>query len=125
MDASTVTEGKEIEQGSEYVYLCHLMNRSCSSQGEISRRKCAGWITISRIKATLLNGALNMKVKRDLLNSTAIPAVTYTAECWSTTKADKDRFRLEKEQRNACFAKSHREIIYRIKNFEIELKSKT
>ena len=31
-----------------------------------------------------------MNVKRDLFNSTVIPAMVYAAECWSTTKADEE-----------------------------------
>ena len=88
--ASIVIEGKEIEEVSEYVYLGHMVNRSYSSPGEIGRRKRAGWIAFNRIKTSLLDEGLSMKVKRDLFNSTVIPAMTYAAECWSTTKADED-----------------------------------
>ena len=88
--SSILIEGKEIEEVAEYVYLGHQVNCSYSSRDEISRRKRAGWVAFNRIKTSLLDEHLSMALKRDLFNSTVIPAMTYAAECWATTKADEE-----------------------------------
>ena len=88
--AHILVEGKEIEEVEEYVYLGHLVNRNQSSQGEINRRKRAGWVAFNRIKTSLLDEDLNMEIRRNLFNSTVLPAMTYAAECWSVTKADEE-----------------------------------
>lgn len=59
-----------------------------------------------------------MTVKRDLFNSIVIPAMTYVAKCWATTRQAKKDCKLLSEQGNACFAKSVEEITHRIRKLE-------
>ncbi|XGW14747.1 hypothetical protein V3C99_000764, partial [Haemonchus contortus] len=90
--ATVKINGETIEEVKSFKYLGHQLSFTEGSSGEYSRRRKAAWSSFNKISTLLLDEDLPMKLKASLFHSTVIPAVLYGAECWSSTKADEEKF---------------------------------
>ena len=81
--------GEEIEEVNKYVYLGQEVNMRNDLDGEISRRKKAGWCSFMSAK-DILQGSISMKVRANLFSSMVMPAMLYGSETWSLTKAEEN-----------------------------------
>ncbi|VDM38828.1 unnamed protein product [Toxocara canis] len=84
-------EGQIIEEVGSYVYLGQQLSFTDNILGECSRRRNAAWSSFNRIRTSLLDANLPMKMEADLFHSTIVPALLYGAECWPITKAVEDK----------------------------------
>ncbi|VDM41468.1 unnamed protein product [Toxocara canis] len=67
-------EGQIIEEVGSYVYLGQQLSFTDNIVGEFSRRRNAAWSSFNRIRTSLLDANLPMKIKADLFHSTIVPA---------------------------------------------------
>lgn len=81
--------GEEIEEVDKYVYLGQEVNMRNDLEGEVSRRKRAGWSSFMSIK-DILQRSIPKKVRANLFTSTVMPAMLYGSETWSLTKAEEN-----------------------------------
>ncbi|XP_048006861.1 uncharacterized protein LOC125242187 [Leguminivora glycinivorella] len=90
----TVTvDGQDIQYVDEYIYLGQIAsfeNRQCK---EIDRRIENAWKSFWSMK-TLMKGNLPLTLKRKLVDMCILPILTYGAQTWSLTEAQKSRLKI-------------------------------
>uniref|UniRef100_A0A7I4YGZ8 Reverse transcriptase domain-containing protein n=1 Tax=Haemonchus contortus TaxID=6289 RepID=A0A7I4YGZ8_HAECO len=90
--ATVKINGETIKEVKCFKFLGHQLSFTEGSSGEYSRRRKAAWSSFNKISTLLLDEDLPMKLKASLFHSTVIPAMLYGAKCWSSTKADEEKF---------------------------------
>ncbi|CAM5141648.1 unnamed protein product [Natator depressus] len=79
---------KVIKEVNKYIYLGQQLSRDNSFEGECSRRRKAGWVSFNKIKTSLTDDELPMKKRKELFNSTVLPAMIYECHPESNGKAN-------------------------------------
>ncbi|CAM4559367.1 unnamed protein product [Caretta caretta] len=88
--AQITTKGEQMEEVEQYVYLGQEINKLHNQEGELSRRKKAGWCAFNSIK-DVLQGKINKATCASLFTSTVLPAMLYGSETWSLMKTEKQQ----------------------------------
>lgn len=86
------TEGKEIEQVSQYKYLGAIVEESGSLEGEINNRVTAASKVFHSLRTKFLNNKeVSKKTKIVVFDAIYIPTLTYGSETWVTNKRQESR----------------------------------
>ncbi|VDO43143.1 unnamed protein product [Haemonchus placei] len=85
-DTPVILKGGGIEDLDEYVYLGSQLNMRNDLNGELARRRKAGWAAFYSIRS-VLEDTRDCKLRADLFNSTMLPALSYAGETWALTKS--------------------------------------
>ena len=84
-------EGQAIGYKSEFVYLGHLLSVGMDESRELRRRVQAGWAVYHQYSDYFRARYIPRAAKEKLFNGCVLPAMTYAAETWITTKRDRAR----------------------------------
>ena len=82
-----------IEEVNSYIYLGQSLQMNNDISMEIQRRKQAAWATFNRIKTTITNQQIDIKIRANLCNTQVLPALTYGCETWNTTQREETALR--------------------------------
>ena len=84
-------ENNQIEYVSEYIYLGQLISFDNRSDKEISRRITLTWKKFWSLAFILLNPKIELKQKKEIIDSCILPTLIYGCQTWSLTSAQKTK----------------------------------
>ena len=86
--------GKDLEVVEHYVYLGKKITFNNDTGEEIKRRIQMGWAKFGSLSYIFRDPALPISMKRQVFDQCIIPALSYGAETWTTTKRLEKRLRV-------------------------------
>ncbi|XP_048000240.1 uncharacterized protein LOC125237293 [Leguminivora glycinivorella] len=86
-------DGQDIQYVDEYIYLGQIASFENRQSKEIDRRIENAWKSFWSMKA-LMKGNLPLTLKRKLVDMCILPILTYGAQTWSLTEAEKSRLKI-------------------------------
>ena len=84
-------DGEQLEEVEEYKYLGRLLTPSNEMTREIDERITAGWKRFGQYSNFLKDHKMPMCLKKKIMDTVILPAMTYGAETWSVTKHQKEK----------------------------------
>jgi len=97
-------DGSSIERVDQYIYLGQNIRMDNDISMEIQRRKRAAWGAFNKIRSTITDQNIDMKIRTHLFNSHILPALTYGSETWNTTKREEQSLKVTQHaiERRIC-----------------------
>lgn len=84
-------DGEQLEEVEEYKYLGRLLTPGNEMASEIDDRITAGWKRFGQYSTFLKDQKMPICLKKKIMDSVILPAMTYGAETWSLTKRQKEK----------------------------------
>ena len=86
-----LVDGEQLEEVEEYKYLGRLLTPGNEMASEIDDRITAGWKRFGQYSTFLKDQKMPICLKKKIMDSVILPAMTYGAETWSLTKRQKEK----------------------------------
>ena len=81
-----IIDGEQLEEVTEYKYLGTLVTSGNDISKEIAQRKASGWRRFEEYSHFLKDRKIPICLKRAIIDTVILPAMTYGAETWALTK---------------------------------------
>ena len=115
-------DGERLEEVVEYKYLGRLLTPENEMAREIDERITAGWKRFGQYSTFLKDQKMPICLKRKIMNTVILPAMTYGAETWSLTNRQKEKLAVaQRSMERAMLGVTRRD---RIRNEDIRKKTK-
>ena len=79
-------DGEQLEKVTKYKYLGRLVTSSNDISKEIAQRITSGWRRFVEYSHFLKDRKIPICLKRTIMDTVILPAMTYGAETWALTK---------------------------------------
>ncbi|MEE4247402.1 MAG: reverse transcriptase domain-containing protein [Kangiellaceae bacterium] len=84
-------DGEQLEQVDQYKYLGRLLTPGNEMAKEINQRITSGWRRFGQYSTFLKDQKMPICLKKKIMDSVILPAMTYGAETWSLTKHQREK----------------------------------
>ena len=84
-------DGKDLEEVDQYNYLGRLITPGNEMAKEIDHRITSGWRRFAQYSSFLKDPNMPMCLKKKVMDTVILPAMTYGAETWSLTNHQKQK----------------------------------
>ena len=84
-NSGIIIDGEELDSIEQYVYLEQLITADNNESKEIARQIGQGWASFGKYNNILRDTKIPISLKRKIMDNIVTPAMTYSAETWSST----------------------------------------
>ena len=103
-------DGEQLEEVEEYRYLGRLLTPGNEMAKEIDERITSAWKRCGQYSTFLRDQRMPICLKRKIMDTVILPAMTYGAETWSLTNHQREKLAITKEAwKDQCW-ESRKEI---------------